>query len=354
MSHLTKTNGLRKDGKPKRIIQIVLLLGTAISLFFVPWVIVKAWLLPLPETLQEQADEAVAYGFEGIVVYVDKNGEPPAFYTAGWHDRMNKIPAKKDAYFKIGSIGKLYDAVAIAKLVGDGRLDLNKTLADYLPELAGRIENAEKITLKMLVQHRSGIPNYTDTRNYWAHPKETAEENLQLILDQPANFEPDKDYEYCNTNYLLLNRIMDRSLGYANFQFIQERVLTPLKLNNTFTSINDVDIEDVMSGFHKGHDADLKTDDIGMIATAEDVGIFLRALNNGNLLTEKEQKIYSSIYKYEHAGWVPGYQSFATYNADLDAIIVTFYSTTDPDLILWNLAEIINGRFAKIIRKEST
>ena len=52
----------------------------------------------------------------------------------------------------------------------------------------------------------------------------------------------------------------------------------------------------------------------GMLATAEDVGTFLRAWNDGSLFEPGEQEIYASIYKYEHAGWVPGYQSFAKYH----------------------------------------
>ncbi|MBX2910865.1 MAG: beta-lactamase family protein [Cyclobacteriaceae bacterium] len=334
--------------RTKRIVRIVLFLGTAISLYFVPWLLVWAWLRPLPNSMQGQAKEAIGYGFSGVVVYVDQKGKPPGFYTAGWHDPAKKIPAKAGAYFKIGSIGKLYKAVAIAKLVSDGRLDLDKTLADYLPGLAGRIENAGKITLKMLAQHRSGIPNYTDTPDYWAHPKETADERLGLILDQPARFAPGEKYEYGNTNYLLLNKIMDKVLGYNNFQYIREEILAPLNLHHTFASIKDVDIGEVMSGYHQGHEGDLKTDDIGMIATAEDVGIFIRALNTGTLLTGKEREIYSSIYKYQHSGWVPGYQAFAGYDGAADTVMVTFYGTTDPDLIFWNLAEIINGRFAKI------
>lgn len=340
--------------KTKRIIQIIVLTGTAISLFFVPWLLVWAWLLPIPDTMQEQADEAVGHGFSGIIVYVDQKGKTPEFYTAGWHNPAKKIAAKKNAYFKIGSINKLYTAVAITKLVSEDRLSLTKTLSEYLPEIADRIENAKKITLKMLVQHQSGIPNFTDTPDYWAHPKETSDEKLKLILDQPANFEPGEKTEYCNTNYLLLNMIMDKTLGYDYFQFIQEEILTPLQLKNTFASIKDVNIEEVMSGFHEGHDADLKADDIGMIATVEDVGIFLRALNKGKLLTKKEQKIYSALYEYEHSGWVPGYQSFAKYYQDLDMVLVTFYSTTDPHLIMWNLAEIINNRFEKIIRRKNS
>ena len=106
-----------KNKRTKRILQIALLLATVVSLFFVPWLLVWAWILPLPNTVQEQANQAVGHGFDGIIVYVDKKGDPPAFYSAGWHDRENKIPARKDALFKIASISKLYDAVAVAKLV---------------------------------------------------------------------------------------------------------------------------------------------------------------------------------------------------------------------------------------------
>ena len=219
---------------------------------------VKAWILPLPDTVQEQLDEAIGHGFDGMIVYVDQAGKPPQYFASGWHDRESKIPAKPQALFKIASISKLYDAVAVTKLVSDGRLSLDKTIADYLPELVGRIENSDKITLRLMIQHRSGIPNFTDAPNFWAAPTETYEESLALILDKPANFEPGEDYEYCNTNYLLINKIMDDVLGYGNFQFIQEEILMPLNLNNTFSSLSEVNIEDVMSGYHVGHPYDLK------------------------------------------------------------------------------------------------
>ena len=334
-----------------QIFRLVLLVASISSLFFVPWLLVKAWILPLPSTIQEQLDEAIVHGFDGIVVYIEKSGQPAQYFASGWHDREAKIPAKPQALFKLASISKLYDVVAVTKLVSDGRLSLDKTITDYLPELVGRIEHADKITLRLMIQHRSGIPNFTDAPNFWESPIETYEESLALIQDKPANFEPDEDYEYCNTNYLLINKIMDNVLGYGNFQFIQERILMPLNLNNTFASLNDVDIEDVMSGYHVGHPFDLKADEHGMLATAEDVGVFLRALNDGSVFDEGEQEIYSSIYKYEHTGWVPGYQSFATYHKDLDVVVIQFYSTTDPKLYNWNLSEIINNRIIKILSR---
>ncbi len=339
--------------KTKRIIRIALLVGTIVSMFFVPWILIKAWILPLPDTVQEQANEAIQHGFDGIIVYVDKSGKPPEFYAAGWHDPKNKIPANPKALFKIASISKLYSAVAVTKLVSNRTLSLDKTLADYFPEFVGRIENAEIITVRMMVQHRSGIPNYTDTHNYWVAPKESNKENLELVLDLPASFEPDTGYEYSNTNYLLLSDIMDKVLGYAHFQFIQEEILNRLNLKNTFASLSEVNIDDVMSGYYVGYPLDLKTKEQGMLASAEDVGIFLRALNNRSLFDKGEQEIYSSIYKYEHKGLVPGYQSIAKYHKEIDAVIIQFTGPTNFDGYNWNLADIVYGRIVKIIRNKN-
>jgi D-alanyl-D-alanine carboxypeptidase len=338
-----------------RILRIVLAIGTPISLVFVPWILVWAWILPLPDTVQEQVNEAIGHGFDGMIVYVDQSGKPPEFYTAGWHDRKNKIPADPKALFKIGSISKLYIAVAITKLVNDKRLFLDKTLADYFPELVGRIENAEKITLRLMVQHRSGIPNYTDYPGYWENPPESREETLELVLDLPTNFEPDEDYGYSNTNYLLLRKLIDKVVGYSRHQYIKEEILIPLELNNTFSSLSEVNIDDVMSGYYVGYEDDLKTEYNGMLATAEDVGIFLRALNDGSVFDEGEQEIYSSIYVYEHGGLVPGYQSLAEYHKDIDTVVIQFINTTNFDGYDWNLSEIVINRIVKILRsKESS
>lgn len=334
-----------------QIIRIVLFVGTIVSLYFVPWPILKAWLKPLPDTVQEQVDEALDHGFDGIIVYIDGAGKPPGSYAAGWHDPENKIPAYPEALFKIASISKLYTAVAITKLVHDGRLSLGKTLADYFPELTGRMAYADQVTLRMLVQHRSGIPNYTDTPNYWVAPKETNKENLELVLDLPASFEPGTDYEYSNTNYLLLGELMDKVLGFPHFQFIQEAILDRLNLQNTFASVSDVDLDRVMSGYYVGYPHDLKGEDMGMLTTAEDVGIFLRALNDGSVFDGKEQDIYSSIYVYGHTGLIPGYQSIARYHKDIDAVVVQFTGPTDFEGYNWSLADRIYGRILKILRR---
>ncbi|GAB4162084.1 MAG: serine hydrolase domain-containing protein [Winogradskyella sp.] len=331
------------------IIRILLFGGTAISLFYVPWILVKAWILPLPYTVQEQVDEAIGHGFDGMIVYVDEAGKPPAFYSGGWKDRENKIPADPKSLFKIASISKLYTAVALTKMVKSQMLSFDDSLLNHLPELAGRIENADKITLKMMVQHRSGIPNFTDNPNYWENEQENGQKALDFALDLPASFKPNEGYEYSNTNYLLLRQIMDKVLGYSHNAYIKEKILIPLNLKNTFFSINEVDLDNVMSGYYVGYDEDFKARDYGMLATAQDVGIFLRALNDGSVFDEGEQDIYP--YEYNHGGLVVGYQSLAEYHEDIDTVVVQFINTTDFEGYEWNLSEIIINRIVKILKR---
>ncbi|WP_166964170.1 serine hydrolase domain-containing protein [Yeosuana marina] len=340
--------------KIKQIFRIAFIIASISSLYFVPWILVKAWILPLPNTVQEQLEEGINHGFDGMIVYVDQGGKPPEFYAAGWHDRKNKIPAYPQALFKIASITKLYIAVATTKLVKAGRLSLDKTLAEYFPELAGRIEYSDKITLRMMLQHRSGIPNYVDHPDYWIKPPKNRQETLEYALDLPADFKPGEDYGYSNTNYMLIEDLIDKTLGYPHQQYIKEEILIPLGLIHTFGSLSEVNMNDVMSGYYVGIDKDFKTENTGlMLATAEDVGKFLRALNDGSVFNEGEQEIYSSVYEYEHTGLLPGYQSIAKYYKDIDTVVIQFNNTTNFNGYDWNLAEIIYSRVVKIVRRNN-
>ena len=342
---------MKKNKKMIQIFRAILIIASLFSLTFVPWILVKAWIRPLPNTVQEQVQQAIDYGLDGMIVYVDQAGKPPAFYSGGYNNRDKKTPADPKSLFKIASITKLYVAVATAKLVKSKQLSLDKTLADYFPELVGRIENADKITLRMMVQHRSGIPDFTDN-GYWANPLDNRAEKLELVLDLPANFKPGKSYEYSNTNYLLISNLIDKVVGYPHQQYIKEQILIPLGLHNTFGSLNDVDLEKVMSGYYVGIENDLKTDNSGlMIATAEDVGKFIRALNDGSVFNKDEREIYETIYEFKHGGLIPGYQSLAEYHKEIDAVVVQFINTTDFEGYEWNLSQIIYNRIVKIIKK---
>ena len=335
---------------------IMPIVGIVCAAVFPPWDGILAWIAPLPDTVQQQVDDAIDHGLDGIIVYVDQARKAPAFYYAGWKDRANQVPADPKALFKIASLSKLYVAAAAAKMVNDQSLSLDDTIADHLPELVGRIEYVDQITLKMLLQHRSGIPNYTDHDGFdWSMPPSDIGGCLDLILDKPADFKPDADYRYSNTNYLLIGNILDKVLGYGHQQYIHEEILAPLELTHTYGSLSLVDLGDVVSGYHHPYEADFKEIEYvspggAMVATAQDVGVFLRALNDGSLLNGDEQAIYSSVYRYGHKGWLLGYQCIARYHEDTDAVVIQFVNTTGGDSEL--VALVVYNRIARILRKQ--
>jgi D-alanyl-D-alanine carboxypeptidase len=314
-------------------------------------------LIYFPASVQEEVEKTLEDGYDGIIVCVNQSGKS-SFYSAGWNNRENLIPADPHVLFKIASISKLYIAAAATQLIAHEELSLDNTLAQLIPEVYSRIEYADKISLKMLLQHRSGIPEYIYTSGFQnTDPQESYMETASLIFDKPADFKPNKKYSYSNTNYLLIGEILDRALGYSHHEYIRKEILDPLGLNNTYSLFSEVDSNDVMSGYYVGHDGDLKMDKHtrpggSMIASAEDVGIFLRALIDGTLFSTEEQAIYSSVYKYEHTGWLGGYTSIARYHPDIDAVVVQFVNTSKGQMF-WIGLERSYNRIVQAIEKES-
>lgn len=313
-------------------------------------------LIYFPKSIQEEVEKTLDNGYEGIIVCVNQNDQTK-LYAAGWNNKEDQIPANPNVLFKIASISKLYIAAATVKLIHDEQLSLNQTLSELIPEVTDRIEYADEITLEMLLQHRSGIPEFIFDPDFaTSDPQETYLETANLIFDKKADFKPGKKYRYSNTNYLLIGEILDRTLGYSHHEYIKSEILQPLHLENTYNQLSEVDSSKVMSGYYVGYEEDLKMNDYtrpggSMIATAEDVSIFLRALIDGSLLSEEEQEIYSSVYEYEHTGWLNGYTSIARYESDIDAVIVQFVNTSKGEMF-WIGLERSYSRILRAIKKQ--
>lgn len=336
----------------RKIFVAFMIIASVISIiFFVPWSMIINSLKPLPDTIQAELDNNDFY--EGMIVYVS-NDQGSHTYAGGTHNREEQTPADPEDLFKIGSITKLYIASATVMLVDEGLLDLDAILSQMLPEYKDRIANSETITLKQLIMHRSGIPNYTDHHFDWGNPPSANEDCLKLVLDMPADFEPDAKYQYSNTNYLLIGMIMDKVLDQGYQAYIDDHILKPLNLTNTFHTMDDIDTDRLMSGYVVGYEPDIKFNDFrspagSMIATAEDVGIFLRALNEGTFMTPSQYAIYQSVYVFDHTGFLPGYQSIARYDQATDTYIVVFGNMSDG--AEWADIEVLYKRVLKITKK---
>lgn len=339
--------------KARKAFIAVSVILTLASLWFVPWSMLKIMLRPLPDTVQEQLDDAVALRFDGVILYLEQGGKEEVF-TSGWQNRSTNIPADAEALFKIASITKLYVAVVVAKLAQRGELSLDQSLADYLPHLVGKVEYAGQITLRMLVQHRSGIPNYTEAPNYpWHDPSLPMGDIMTIISGQPAEFVPGTRYHYSNTNFYLIGEIL-KTLGHDYGYFIRQEILDPLDLSQTFVKMDEIDLEDLMNGYVIGFEENwTKINFTGpagsMIASARDLGVFLRALIDGTLMSESEQTLYTQIYTYEHTGLLPGYSSIARYHKDVDAVVVQFVNTSGTRM--WGEVEANYDRVVRIVER---
>lgn len=287
-------------------------------------------------SVQEALEYGVNRGLDGVWVYVDEGDGSPTFVSAGVQNRSMSEPARLETLFKIASISKMFIAVSATKLISDGTLRHDDTLDFWLPSIAGRIDNSGVITIRNLLQHRSGVPDFDSQPGFsWEAPHVDTDVLLGYVLDKPADFSPDSRYEYSNTNYLLLGRILDAALNYSHHDYVQNAILSPLGMDNTYSLLADTSPALLARGYW--NDVDRTQQDYvapggSMISIAQEIGIFLRALATGTLLNNNEQQIYASMFTgYGHSGWLPGYQSIARYHSSTNSVVVQFVNTTGGD-----------------------
>jgi D-alanyl-D-alanine carboxypeptidase len=140
----------------------------------------------------------------------------------------------------VQSISKTYLAVAILKLAEQGKINLDDPITKYLSAKVNKnISGAEKITIRMLLNHTSGIPEYNSVPSYISYLLQcsehrfTPEDYLSYIKGKPVTFLPGTKYSYRNTNYVVLALIADAITG-SHEKFIRETIFAPLSLTHTF------------------------------------------------------------------------------------------------------------------------
>ena len=284
-------------------------------------------------SIQSILDSAVEKGLDGIIVYVDRDGSEPVSYFSGMQNRDNRLPMAPGYLFKIASASKLFIAVSATKLVHQQLIDLDDTLEFWLPAIASRIENGGSITIREMLMHRSGIPDFGHQAGFnWLEAHTDIDDTLEYALELPANFAPGSSYGYSNTNYLLIAKILDKALGKSHREYIQSEILSPLGMRDTYSTVAEVDRSRLIRGYWGEIDytnLDYTIPGGSMVSTAADMAVFLRALTTGNLLNNAEKTSYSSLYRYNHSGTLPGFYSTAQFDEETNTIAIQFVNTTD-------------------------
>jgi D-alanyl-D-alanine carboxypeptidase len=174
-------------------------------------------------------------------IAISENGKLLYTKSIGKDDIENNKFSTISTKYRIGSISKMFTSCLIFKAVEENKIDLNQTIEKYFPT----IQNANKITIGNLLNHRSGIHNYTDDENYMNYfttPK-TEKEMVEIITKGKSDFEPNTKAEYSNSNYVLLSYIIEKKYKKKYSEVLNLKIIKPLGLKNTYfgkkTNIND-------------------------------------------------------------------------------------------------------------------
>lgn len=226
-----------------------------------------------------------------------KNGS--VFYekAIGFRDEINgsRIPADINTNYKIWSITKTYVATMIFQLIEEEKLSLETTLDQFYPQ----ITNAENITIRHMLAHRSGIFDYiNDIDEETQDTLQEYETTVDLIASFEPNFSPGLEFRYSNSNYLLLGRIIEL-LDKATFDVsLSSRISSKIGLTSTYFGVSTLsEVQNKANTFEyykqwtpssqEGRYTDhLSTADGGIVSTTRDMAIFIEALFDGKLISK--------------------------------------------------------------------
>lgn len=197
--------------------------------------------------------EMASQRIPGVAVAVIDHGKVVLAKGYGLANVEHGVPVDAQTIFQSGSLGKQFTAALIMLLVEDGKLSIEDTLAKYFPTAP---EPWRAVTLRQLLTHTSGIPDYEDSsfdlqRNY------TEEELLRYAFALKPEFAPGSRWNYSNTGYMLLGFIAQRATGTSYQELLQNRVFRPLGMK-TARTINEADIVPRRAGGYRLVDGELK------------------------------------------------------------------------------------------------
>lgn len=303
----------------------------------------------------------------------------------GYADIANKTPMTLDKTFRAGSMTKTFTVTVLMQLIDEGKLSLDEPISKYF----SGIPNGDKITIRMLAGMTSGLPNYSvskdfvDTLNNNPHKKWTSDDALEMAFKNPVNFEPGTNYDYCNTNTVIIGKLIEKLTGKSLRENTYERIINPLGLKNTYIPESYQIPGDYSHGYDKKDNTVLvdvtETYDPSwggaagnIVSNVHDLNIYIRALVKGQLHSQQmlaERMKWNSfdmdnpMEKYGlgmfiandkyigHDGGIPGFSNITVYSPERDCSIIVVYNEYTlyaglknpvPNFLVERIDDIIN------------
>jgi D-alanyl-D-alanine carboxypeptidase len=307
---------------------------------------------------------SIAISANGTLVYQNAIG------YAAYNDQA-KIPAGINTRYRIGSISKMFTAAMIFQLMQEGKLNLDKHLATWYPQLP----NADKITIGDMLDHHSGLHNFTNDSLYTTYMgKPMTEAAMTAIFAQEKpDFEPGAKGQYSNTNFVLLGYIIEKITRKPYAEELKQRINVPIGLANTYYGgKTNAGNNEAYSYQFSGQWTQMPETDMSIpggagaiVSTPADLVKFIEALFGGKLISAaslEQMKTMKDNFGmamfvipfydrqgYGHNGGIDGFTSVLTYfPADKLAVAYTSNGAQTPvnDVLIGALSIYYNKPFA--------
>ncbi len=314
--------------------------------------------------------------FDGSVL-VSENGKIVYEAAFGMANREWNIPNTTDTKFMIGSVSKPITALLTLIQVQNGLLDLDKTIENYLPEFSGK--PAAKVTIRQLLSHTSGIPNYDIIKDFFpriSRQNFSREDYIKIFMDSSLAFEPGTKYLYSSWGYFTLGYILERVTGKSYAALMKEDIFDKIGMNNSGSYFHtqivnkrasgyDYSLGGYTSGDFRDQSNTMGTGDL--YSTVDDIFKLDRAISNNTLLNKKltEEMLtpgmrpaqyglgwFNKMFKYTptdsvasnfHLGSTEGFISFVRRIPSTNSLIVILCNSAPTDFfgITENLGKVL-------------
>ena len=219
----------------------------------------------------------------------------------GYSDIESQKKADSKTKYRIGSISKTFTSVLTFKAIEENKLTLNETIDKYF----ANIKNANKITIANLLQHRSGIHNFTRDKKFFEYRTKykSPQDMLSIISNYESDFEPNTQGAYSNSNYFLLSQILEKKYNKPYEKILQEEITLPLTLEDTYSGkqitrnnneSNSYNLSEKQTIFPET-DMSILIGSGSIVSTPKDVNRFMIALFTGKLLSTESLALMKTI-----------------------------------------------------------
>lgn len=287
----------------KRLYIIFMLMIFSIQLAFYP-LSVSADTIIEKEAIDEFVNNYMERnGLPGASIVIVKDGK--VIYEKGYgHDSEGKSVTEK-TLMRIGSVSKSFTAFSVLQLVDEGKIKLDDPVVKYLPELKMDDTRLQKITIRHLLSHTSGIPNPTIVP-----PANTLKTGVDRLHDWKLNWQPGDKYLYSNPNYWILARLVEVISGIEFPQYLKQRIFSPLGMDDTLSAINSGDpVKGLSQGYITAYGTALPWSELeqmfagsgGVISTAADMGKWLSMHTNEGKSVNGERLLSKSLIEESYS-----------------------------------------------------